>query len=227
MVDKSANFVRKSKAQHIEIKNADIIPEANCLEWKKKGCNENGIYPIAINGVNNTINNKGVPVYCDMVTDGGGWTVIQNRFDGSVNFDRLWEEYKNGFGSLNGEFWLGNEILYRLSQQNHENMQLKFEATRFSDESINKVCNNFKLTSEEDSYKISFSSVEGVEDAPDLNGTKFTTRDRDNDLYPSNCAIDFPGGWWFSGCFYVNLNGLYVPNGKDMFAEYLMLVTRV
>jgi len=28
--------------------------------------------------------------------------------DGSVNFDREWEEYKNGFGSLTGEFWAGN-----------------------------------------------------------------------------------------------------------------------
>jgi len=33
--------------------------------------------------------------------------VLVRRMDGSVNFTREWQDYKIGFGSLNGEFWAG------------------------------------------------------------------------------------------------------------------------
>ena len=33
--------------------------------------------------------------------------VFQRREDGSVNFFRGWEAYRDGFGKLTGEHWLG------------------------------------------------------------------------------------------------------------------------
>ena len=51
-----------------------------------------------------------------MTTDGGGWTVIQRKIgDASVNFFRNWNDYKEGFGDLQNEHWLGNKYLHIMS----------------------------------------------------------------------------------------------------------------
>ena len=46
-----------------------------------------------------------------------GWTLIERRQDGSVDFYRTWDEYRDGFGDLEGEFWLGNEHIYQITNQ--------------------------------------------------------------------------------------------------------------
>lgn len=52
-----------------------------------------------------------------MDTNGGGWTLIQRRKIGLTSFNRDWKQYKNGFGSIRGDFWLGNEHIFRLTRQ--------------------------------------------------------------------------------------------------------------
>lgn len=46
-----------------------------------------------------------------------GWTVVQRRTNGTVDFYRGWDDYRNGFGDLRGEFWLGNEKIHQLTNQ--------------------------------------------------------------------------------------------------------------
>ena len=80
---------------------------SNCFDIYERGSMENGIYKITVKG-------RQLEAYCDM--DHGGWTVIQYRFDGSVDFNRSYAEYQDGFGDVYGEHWckgygeLGNYV---------------------------------------------------------------------------------------------------------------------
>ncbi|XP_028900597.2 fibrinogen C domain-containing protein 1-like [Zeugodacus cucurbitae] len=49
------------------------------------------------------------------------WTLIQLRRDEYMDFFRGWEEYKNGFGNLNRNFFIGLDKLHALTtSQLHE-----------------------------------------------------------------------------------------------------------
>lgn len=52
-----------------------------------------------------------------METNGGGWTLIQRRKVGLSSFNRDWKQYKKGFGTIRGDFWLGNENIFRMTRQ--------------------------------------------------------------------------------------------------------------
>ena len=88
----------------------------NCVELYYSGQRISGVYTIDPDG------SGAFNVYCDHTTSGGGWTVFQKRMDGSVDFNRTWNDYKHGFGNLVGEFWLGLDKINRLTQNKTKNM---------------------------------------------------------------------------------------------------------
>ncbi|PFX16338.1 Angiopoietin-related protein 7 [Stylophora pistillata] len=71
--------------------------KASCVELYKAGTTSSGVYSIDPDGLG------AFDVYCDQSTAGGGWTVIQRRLHGSVDFNRSWCDYKHGFGSMRGD----------------------------------------------------------------------------------------------------------------------------
>ena len=92
-----------------------------CALLYQHGVTSSGVYTINPDGGN------AVQVLCDMTTNGGGWTVFQRRFNGSVDFYRDWSSYKNGFGDLHGEFWLGNDNLRRLTAAGNVSLRVDLE----------------------------------------------------------------------------------------------------
>ncbi|KMY92287.1 fibrinogen-like protein 1 [Drosophila simulans] len=157
-------------------------------------------------------------VPCEGQTAAGpGWTCIQRRLDGSVNFYRNWDAYSKGFGKLNGEFFIGLEKLHRLtSSQPHE---LYISIRRFGGETSYAHYDDFLIGSEEEGYELKLlGHYQG--NASDALRThdkmKFSTYDRDNDAFTHmNCAEHHQGAWWYDFCSRSNLNGRYFKGEVD------------
>lgn len=64
-------------------------PFKDCLQALEDGHTASGMYLVKPENANRLMQ-----VWCDQRHDPGGWTVIQRRVDGSVNFFRNWETYK-------------------------------------------------------------------------------------------------------------------------------------
>ena len=86
------------------------------------GNRTSGVYTIDPDGLG------AFDVYCNQSTAGGGWTVIQRRLDGSVDFNRTWCDYKHGFGDKNnGEYWLGLDKINRLTWRTKNKLRVDLE----------------------------------------------------------------------------------------------------
>ncbi|XP_075300261.1 angiopoietin-related protein 4 [Opisthocomus hoazin] len=178
------------------------LPE-DCHQLFLAGQQSSGIFQVQPAG------SQPFKVYCDMTAE-GGWTVIQRRTDGSVDFDQLWDAYKNGFGDLRGDFWLGLEKIHHLVQEGRYDLLIELEDWEGNSQVVQFV---FSLGSESTAYTLNLlGPLSGeLENAiGDFRQLPFSTRDRDHDLKAdTNCAKHLSGGWWFSTCGHANLNGKY------------------
>ncbi|KFB41113.1 AGAP011225-PA-like protein [Anopheles sinensis] len=160
---------------------------------------------------------KPFEVFCEQNNFGGGWTVIQHRCDGSVDFYRNWTEYRNGFGNVNGEFWLGLEYVHQITKfRPHE---LLVEVKDFHGNYGYAKYDEFEIGSEYEKYELkelgTYSGTAG-DSMRENQDEMFTTFDRDNDIDDDqNCAEKDHGGWWYWHCTFSNLNGRFQNTSKD------------
>ncbi|XP_043586544.1 protein scabrous-like [Bombus pyrosoma] len=141
----------------------------------------------------------------------GGWMVIARRIDGTLDFDRNWNDYSVGFGSPVSEYWIGNEILHRLTDHGDNCTSLRIDMLDIYGERWRAEYQSFRVESEETGYRLDVYGYSGnATDALSYqNGMSFSAKDRDMDASTTHCARNYRGGWWFSRCQHANLNGKY------------------
>uniref|UniRef100_UPI00398E5DFA ficolin-2-like n=1 Tax=Pristiophorus japonicus TaxID=55135 RepID=UPI00398E5DFA len=187
---------------------------SNCKQLQDRGVTLSGWYTIYLE------NCMPLTVFCDMDTDGGGWLVFQRRVDGSVDFFRGWNSYKKGFGNQLSEFWLGNDNIHALTKTG--SYQLRIDVKDFDDKKGFAEYNSFKILDESEKYRLILGAYSGGDLGDSLtfqNNKSFSTRDRDNDVDTSNCAVVYSGAWWYSQCHHSNLNGLYLKGAYTSYAN--------
>lgn len=189
---------RVDKRPHCHKNGEDIERPSNCAQATQ--CTEaSGYYDITVS----RYRNHTFQAFCDYRTQGGDWLHILQRVDGSENFNRPWSDYVNGFGQVDGEYWIGLENLYALT--NYDGPQeLYIYMENFNGVSRHARYDHFVVGSAGEQYKLKtlgkYSGNAG--DAMEFSrGAPFSTYDAERDTHPTyNCAKIHKAGWWFKSC---------------------------
>ncbi|EDS41777.1 conserved hypothetical protein [Culex quinquefasciatus] len=122
--------------------------------------------------------------------------IIESHFP-PCNSQLNWMAYRNGFGDVGGEFWLGLEKIYQLTKEG--TWELIVELRDFHDNYKYARYSEFALGNEREKYALSeLGTYSGT--AGDYlkyhKGMKFSTFDNENDVDDSrHCAEEFHGAW--------------------------------
>ena len=79
--------------------------------------------------------------------------------DGSINFYRRWDIYKKFFGEINGEYWLGNDVIHQLTEAHDQKLKIElmyYYELQFADYST------FWIENEAQKYRLTVSGFSGA-----------------------------------------------------------------
>ena len=188
------------------------IAVQNCQHGYKLGFMQDGPFLIDIPTVGFS------KVRCDMTTQPGGWIVFQRRVDATGDFDRNWKEYRDGFGDMNGNFWLGLEKVHQLAGPG-KGAKLRVDLKHIDFPTLGKYAEYslFEISSEAGRYILKVGGYFGTagDSLSGGNNWAFSTKDSDNDDYPpAGCAVFTRGAWWHARCSESNLNNVFPYPGS-------------
>ncbi|KAF4798105.1 Angiopoietin-1 [Turdus rufiventris] len=125
LMDTVHTLISLCSKEGVLLKNAkkeEEKPFRDCADVYQSGFNKSGVYTIYINNVSDP-----KKVFCNMEIAGGGWTVIQHREDGSLDFQKSWKEYKMLLGWIDGISIV--PIWSWASYQNVQNLRYSYTET--------------------------------------------------------------------------------------------------
>lgn len=202
LADLNIEYIPEQTYTNVELEKEISECKARLQQYEASSClsfrNSSDIHIIRVPDI------EPFAVSCEADIEDGGWTVIQRRLDGSVNFERSWNTYRDGFGDLKGEFFIGLEKLHRITKAQPQELYIALETFQFT--TFYAWFRFFKIGSEEEGYVLKSLTGTNTDTACSLClqwniGSKFTTFDKDNDKYWwGNCAKEFKGGWWYGSC---------------------------
>ena len=130
------------------------MPKSCAKLFKEHGVRQDGVYTIDPDGFGS------FQVWCDMATDGGGWTVFQRRVDATVHFYRGWQDYKTGFGNFSRKFWLGLDKIHRLTNSSYDGT-LRVDLMDFDNTTAYAKYESFSVSDEAGNYTLSVGHYSG------------------------------------------------------------------
>ena len=199
--DQDCNDIFKQYKKLLRRCTLPIMPINNCCDLMKFS-GLSGVYKLKKTAF------SCIDVYCNMA-DVGGWIVIQrNKRESLVSFNRQWIDYEEGFGDLNTEFWYGLANIHHLTQRGQWEMRVDYQ---MNDKTWSYLhYNQFSVGSASEEYPLTVGGFTGVDTdlftLHPLNGTKFSTPDKDNDQSHDNCAATYKSGWWYNNCSDIDIN---------------------
>ncbi|XP_058124468.1 fibroleukin-like [Anopheles ziemanni] len=112
-------------------KEIQLLSNKTSLYFQMKGhfksCKEAPAGMSGVYRIQRAENQLPFEAFCEQNSFGGGWLVIQYRFNGALDFNRDWAEYENGFGSLNQEFWFGLAKIHQLTTERSHELVVEFK----------------------------------------------------------------------------------------------------
>ncbi|XP_002120210.5 microfibril-associated glycoprotein 4-like [Ciona intestinalis] len=196
----------------------------DCNSIIQSGIYGSNVYPIWLKG-----GYRFIYIQCDMesgshITNRTGWITFQQRKNGKINFNRGWEDYVNGFGNPNEDYWAGLETILLLTWQNEIAFSYGYRTFRPNLRVDLEGWDGFHAYVEykrfylnlESNYRISglskrFGTAFQSNFRSSIVQNEFSTFDHSSEAYffLPDCPGPHNSGWWFLGCSFSNLNGVY------------------